>query len=183
MILLIGGCPKRQAPPRVVYTPAPPAAAAPAKTEAPETMVIAEPAAPEEPVQGQNTSPETPSPDRGGGPARRRHPITSGQTPADDNAEPETSEPAPDVALPALEPRESPQKEVALRAQIQAIQENVRGRLARINEGRLSPDDRKTLDDARSFFAQSTRALEESDLQRALNLAQKASQLVTALEK
>ena len=181
-MLLIGGCPKRQAPPRVVYTPAPPAAA-PAKTEARDTMVIAEPAAPEEPVQGPNAGQETPSPDRGGGPARRRRPVTSEQTPADDTDQLETPEPPKDVALPALEPRESPQKEVALRTQIQALQEDVRGRLARIIEGRLSGDDRKTFDDARSFFAQSTRALEESDLQRALNLAQKASQLVTALEK
>jgi hypothetical protein len=43
--------------------------------------------------------------------------------------------------------------------------------------------DRKTLDDARTFFQQSTQALNEGDLQRALMLARKASLLVSALEK
>jgi hypothetical protein len=85
--------------------------------------------------------------------------------------------------VPALEPRETSAEESALRRQVQALQEDVRGRLARINEAKLSPDDRKTLDDARTFFTQSNRALEEGDLQRALNLAQKASLLVAALEQ
>jgi hypothetical protein len=85
--------------------------------------------------------------------------------------------------VPALEPRESSAQESALRRQVQALQEDVRTRLSRINEAKLSQDDRKTLDDARTFFAQSNRALEEGDLQRALNLARKASLLVAALEE
>jgi hypothetical protein len=63
------------------------------------------------------------------------------------------------------------------------LQGDVSRRLARFNEARLSPADRKTLDDARTFFAQSTRAREEGDLQRALTLARKASLLVSALEQ
>ena len=82
-----------------------------------------------------------------------------------------------------LAPRESSAQETALRQQIQALQADVRERLARINEAKLSEIDRKTLEDARTFFAQSNHALEAGDLLRALNLARKASLLVTALEQ
>jgi RNA polymerase-interacting CarD/CdnL/TRCF family regulator len=98
-----------------------------------------------------------------------------------DASTPETPEPPPE-AVPALEPRESTAQEAAQRQQIQRLQEDVRQRLARLNEARLSPSERKTLEDARTFFAQSTRAIESGDLQRALNLARKASLLVAALE-
>ena len=85
--------------------------------------------------------------------------------------------------MPSLEPRESSAQEAALRRQIQGLQDDVRQRIAKLSQAGLSGADRKTLDDARTFFAQSTRALEEADLQRALNLASKASLLVSALER
>jgi Cdc6-like AAA superfamily ATPase len=91
--------------------------------------------------------------------------------------------PPPPAQVPALEPRESSGEESALRRQIQQLHEDIRQRLARLPETRLSPSDRKTLADARTFFAQSGRALEEGDLRRALNLARKASLLVAALEQ
>jgi hypothetical protein len=84
--------------------------------------------------------------------------------------------------VPSLEPRESSAQEAALRRQIQALQEDVRQRIAKLSRAGLSGADRKTLDDARTFFAQSARALNDADLQRALNLARKASLLVSALE-
>jgi len=144
-------------------------------------MVIEEPAAPEEPVESQSAASETPSPDKDHGPRPRPRSVTT--EPHSDSTEQETPEPTQDLAVPALEPRESPQHEIALRRQIQTLQEDVRGRLARINEAKLSEVDRKTLEDARSFSAQSNRAMEDGDLQRALNLARKASLLVTALEQ
>jgi hypothetical protein len=82
-----------------------------------------------------------------------------------------------------LEPRESSAEEADLRHQIQGLQDDVRKRIAKLNLAGLSGADRKTLDDARTFFAQSTRALNEADLQRALTLARKASLLVLALER
>jgi hypothetical protein len=85
--------------------------------------------------------------------------------------------------VPSLEPRESSVQEAALRRQIQGLQDDVRQRIAKLSRARLSGADRKTLDDARTFFAQSTRALNEADLQRALTLARKASLLVSALER
>jgi len=94
---------------------------------------------------------------------------------------PETTEPlTPQV--PSLEPRESSAQQAALRRQIQGLQDDVRQRIAKLSRAGLSGADRKTLDDARTFFAQSTRALNDADLQRALNLARKASLLVSALE-
>jgi hypothetical protein len=140
--------------------------------------VIEEPAPPPEPEEAPPPqTPEEPKPQH----RRRRpaHPDTP-TAPADAST-PETPEPPPE-AVPALGPRESTAQEAALRQQIQRLQEDVRQRLARLNEARLSPSERKTLEDARTFFAQSTRALESGDLQRALNLARKASLLVAALE-
>jgi hypothetical protein len=74
-------------------------------------------------------------------------------------------------------------EQAALRRQIQGLQDDVRQRIAKLNTAGLSGVDRKTLDDARTFFAQSTQALNEGDLQRALTLARKASLLVSALER
>ena len=67
--------------------------------------------------------------------------------------------------------------------QIQGLQGDVRQRIAKLSRAGLSGADRKTLDDARTFFAQSTWALNEAHLQRALTLARKASLLVLALER
>jgi hypothetical protein len=81
-----------------------------------------------------------------------------------------------------LEPGANSVEQAALRRQIQGLQEDVRQRIAKLSRAGLTGADRKTLDDARTFFAQSTRALNEADLQRALTLARKASLLVSALE-
>jgi len=134
-------------------------------------MVIEEPPTPEpEPTP----PPPTPAPK----PVRRRRVRT--EPPA---AAPST---APDTAgppAPSLEPQENSVEQAALRRQIQGLQDDVRQRMSKLSRARLSGADRKTLDDARAFFAQSTQALKEADLQRALNLARKASLLVTALER
>jgi hypothetical protein len=174
LALWIGGCPKRQGPSRVVYVPAPApqAAAAPPVTQ-PQVLVIEEPAPPPEPEEAPPPqTPEEPKPEH-----RRRRPVH----PDTPTVPVETPEPPPE-AVPTLEPRESTAQEAALRQQIQRMQDDVRQRLARLNEARLSPSERKTLEDARTFFTQSTHALESGDLQRALNLARKASLLVAALE-
>jgi hypothetical protein len=96
---------------------------------------------------------------------------------------PEANEPPPTPQVPSLEPRESSAEQTALRRQIQDLQDTVRKRIANLSRTEPSGADRKTLDDARTFFEQSTRALSEGDLQRALNLARKASLLVSALER
>jgi hypothetical protein len=140
-------------------------------------MVIEEPAPPEEPPA------PSPQPTTNPEPAQRRRRVLRREAPAAaaENT-PETTEPPPTPQVPSLEPRESSVQEAALRRQIQALQDDVRQRIAKLSRAGLSGADRKTLDDARTFFAQSTRALDEADLQRALNLARKASLLVSALE-
>ena len=174
LALIIGGCPKRQASTRIVYVPSPPPAATQASAADAPTMVIEEPAPPEPPA----ASPQPPPPPE---PARRRR-VLRRETPAAAPANnPDTAEP-PAPPVPSLEPRESSAQQAALRRQIQGLQDDVRQRIAKLSRAGLSGADRKTLDDARTFFAQSTRALNEADFQRALNLARKASLLVSALE-
>ena len=141
-------------------------------------MVIEEPAPPEEPPA------PSPQPTTNPEPARRRVLRRVAPAAAPENT-PETTEPlTPQVPsqVPSLEPRESSAQQAALRRQIQGLQDDVRQRIAKLSRAGLSGADRKTLDDARTFFAQSTRALNDADLQRALNLARKASLLVSALE-
>ena len=186
LLLWVGGCAKRQEPQSmVVYVPTPaPAAATPAAKA--QVLVIEEPAPPPEPK-------ETPPPKttgsskiaaggrRGGSRPARPEAPTETPTEPDETSTPESPEPPP-PEVPALEPRESTAQETDLRQQVQRLQQDVRQRMTRLNPARLSPNERKTLDDARTFLAQSSRAFESSDLQRALNLARKASLLVAALE-
>jgi len=162
-----------------VYVPSPPPAATqvPAAEGAP-AMVIEEPAPPEPPVTPlpeTTTSKVTPN----------KHPRVLHKEPRPEDTEttPETTEPPPTPQVPSLEPRESYAEEADLRRQIQGLQDDVRQRIAKLDLAGLSGADRKTLEDARTFFAQSTRALNEADLQRALTLARKASLLVLALER
>ena len=139
-------------------------------------MVIEEPAPPEEPPA------PSPQPTTQPEPARRRHVLRREAPAAATEETPAATEPPPTPQVPSLEPRESSAQEAALRRQLQALQDDVRQRIAKLSRAGLSGADRKTLEDARTFFAQSTRALNDADLQRALNLARKASLLVSALE-
>ncbi len=178
LLLLFGGCPKRQTTPRIVYVPSPPPQAAPSEQASQtnqQVLVIEEPAPPPETEQAAPQAPPAPQPSH----HRRRAPRAA--TPADTETAPETVE-EPLVEVPALEPGESGAQEAALRSKIQAMQDSVRQRMSRLNEARLTPTERKTLEDARTFFTQSLHALEGGDLQRALNLAHKASLLVSAVE-
>jgi hypothetical protein len=179
LILLMGGCATRQGPARIVYvsTPAPPAVGTTPST-LPGVMVIEEPSPPQEPEENNSSQATEPKPlEQKKQPAR----VDAPAEPVEVQAPPETPEPPP-AAVPALAPRESTAEEASLRQQIQQLHEDVRQRMARLNKARLSSSGRKTLEDASTFFVQSTRALASGDLQRALNLAKKASLLVSALE-
>lgn len=174
--MLVWGCPKRQTTTHIIYTPAPPAPTAQAATESTDAIVIEEPAPPEaeEPVAPEEPVTPKPSP-------RRRTPVRA-QTPATPDSAPEPEEP-PSAEVPALEPREAPGQQAAIRDQIQRSQERLRQRLAQIERQVSAAADRRMVDDARSFLAQSERALSDGDLPRALNLTRKTSLLVAALEQ
>ena len=117
LALFIGGCPKRQAPTRIVYVPSPPPAPTQASAAGASSMVIEEPAPPEEPPA---PSPQPTSPPK---PARRPRRALRREAPAVENT-PETTEP-PAPQVPSLEPRQSSAQEVALRRQIQGLQDDV----------------------------------------------------------
>jgi hypothetical protein len=51
-----------------------------------------------------------------------------------------------------------------------------------LSGARLSGNDQKTLEDARTFYAQASDAMASGDLPRAMNLARKAGLLLGALE-
>jgi hypothetical protein len=88
-----------------------------------------------------------------------------------------------EVPAPALEPQETIEQQAKSRSAIVIAQDGIQKRIADLSTARLAAADRKTLDDARGFLAQSRRALETDDLQRAGLLARKASLLVSAVEQ
>lgn len=176
-MIWIGGCPKRQAPKSiVVYVPAPaPAAAAPAANQ--QVLVIEEPPPPPEPEEAP--PPQTPEPTAHRPPrrpARTATPAGPDETSTQENPE------IPPAEVPALEPRESSAQESELRLQYLKLEQDIRQRLTHFTGAQLSTNDQKTLEDARTFFAQATHAMASGDLPRALNLARKASLLLAALE-
>lgn len=173
LALLVWGCPKRQTSPRIVYVPAPPPASAPTSGAGGESLTIEEP--PPEPAE---VAPEEPPPPTST-PRRRRVPRAEPQPTA---VEPESEETTPPAEVPALAPRESAQQQTALRNQIRGMHARLEQRMKQLDSRDLSAQARATLQDARTFLAQSRRAGEEGDLQRALNLAQKSDLLVSALE-
>ncbi len=179
LLFLLGGCPNRRgARSMVVYVPAPAPAAAP-PSEKSQVLVIEEPAPPPEPEPEETTPPETPEPtatDHGARHAPRRPPAESGE------ASPQEAPEAQPAQVPALAPRESSAQENELRRQFQTLEQNIQERLTRLSAASLSANDRRTLEDARTFFAQARQAMASGDLPRALNLARKASLLLAALE-
>lgn len=177
VLLWIGGCPKRQGSQSVVvYVPAQPPPAAQASTPA-QVMVIEEPPPPPEPEEAPPPqTPEPTAPRRPRRPARPENPTEPDENPAPEN--PET----PPAQVPALEPRQSSAQETELRRQFLNLEQEIRRRLAQLNGAHLSANDQKTLEDARTFYAQATHAMSAGDLPRALSLARKASLLLAALE-
>jgi hypothetical protein len=109
-------------------------------------------------------------------PARPETPAEPSETPTPEN--PET----PPAEVPALEPRQSFAQETELRRQFLNLEQDIHARLTRLKGAHLSANDQKTLEDARTFFAQATHAMASGDLPRALNLARKAGLLLAALE-
>ena len=135
---------------------------------------------PPAPEPEETPPPPTPEPAT---PHRSRHaphpetPPEPDETPAQEN--PET----PPAEVPALEPRQSTAQETELRRQYLNLEQDIRQRLARLNGAHLSANDQKTLEDARTFFAQATQAMASGDLPRALNLARKAGLLPCRLDR
>ncbi len=181
IVLLLGGCPKRQTTPRLVYVPSPPPIPSPAAAERPDTIIIQEPSPPEPAEAAPAGEPEESHPLTPAPTSRPRRPLRT-EPPASTESTATSSGPRA-ADLPALEPRNSPEQQSALRNQVQALQEDIRKRAAQLDHAPLSAAARKTLDEARTFLTQSEDALKDGDLLRSRNLADKASLLVAALER
>jgi len=181
LLLWLGGCPKRQEPKSiVVYVPAHAPAAASAATES-QVLVIEEPAPPPEPEETLPAEIQGPAKNATGGGKSAGHHAHSLTPTEPDIPTVENPEPPP-AEVPALEPRESSAQATELQGNYQKVEQDIRQRLTRLSGARLSANERKTLEDARTFFVQATRARASGDLPRALNLARKASLLLAALE-
>lgn len=89
----------------------------------------------------------------------------------------------PSADVPALQSAISTGQASALQGQVVKLQEAIEKRILLLSREWLSPSQRGTLEGARGFLQQSQKALHESDLQRAYNLAHKADLLVSSLEQ
>lgn len=176
--LLLGGCPNRQTAPRVVYVPRAATASAIAAPKSSGDLLIEEPPPPQPegpPAEAQPQESTTQKP-----PLRPRRRAAPAETPVEVPAPPPE---AVSLPAPALETHESPQQQSELRTRVVQMQESVRARINALGRTSMASLDRKTLEGARMFLVQSERARDSNDLQRAFNLARKASLLVDALEQ
>ena len=180
--LFLGGCPKRQTEPRVVYVQ-PPAAAtsASAKTASslpPDILTIeAPPPAPQTtaPPAPAGTSITVPAQSVSRRPSKNR---TDSRAP-EEAATPETTPPADAAQAPPLEPAGS----AASEDEIAANQSSIRRRIDGLNNNYYSTSaDRQILEDARAFVNQSEQAVKEHNLLKAQELVEKASLLLDALQ-
>lgn len=114
-------------------------------------------------------------------------PAAEQPQPVHTDANAKTPEPelpsAPASATPQLEPLSTVHQKATLQQQINSLKSVVELRIGRLDHLDLSGEDRKALQDARNFLAQSATATKQGDLQQSLNLAQKADLLVAAVEK
>jgi hypothetical protein len=179
--LLLGGCPNRKTAPRLVFAPPAAPAAKIAKPQSSGDLVIAEPTPPRPEVIPAEPQPREPTAQKN--PVRPRRRAAPAESPADNSEPPTDTVTEPTPSAPALEPHESPQQQSELRTRVVQMQESVRARIRALGHTSMAGLDRKTLDGARMFLVQSERARDSNDLQRAFNLARKASLLVDALEQ
>lgn len=183
MALLIGGCPKRQPSPRVVYVEPPPPSAKPApdKAQGPEleTLTI------EQPPPAPAAPTTTPAPPATA--TAQNAPVLKHEQPGRTQTRPagEATAPADVKAIdPARAPELEPARSSATEDEVRTQQTRIHQRIDGLQKDRYSaPADQRALDDARLFLAQSEQALKKRDLLKAHGLADKASLLLDALEQ
>jgi hypothetical protein len=89
----------------------------------------------------------------------------------------------PSAEVPVLQSAISSAQASALQGQVVKLQEAIEKRILLLSREWLSPSQRSTLEGARGFLQNSQKALQESDLERAYKLAQKADILVASVEQ
>ncbi|MGH9395351.1 MAG: hypothetical protein ACRD18_00685 [Terriglobia bacterium] len=182
--LVLTGCPKRQVGTRLIYTPAPPPAAAP---PAQGGVLVIQPPAPPMPAESAPKPQEAVDSTPTQKPIHRRRAVHD-ETP-DATAHGNTDEAAgaateaPAASPPQLAPASSAQQQVELEKRVGELKGAIQQRIERLSHKNLSTADRKALQDARLFLSQADQATQQGDLQQSLNLAQKADLLIAAVEK
>ncbi len=157
-----------------------------------ESQPKPEPPSPNPPDPNENTAPQTvpantPQRDAQKPKPKPRRPIPhkpaqSPQTPSvAETPKPELAKPAPDnsVQITADVPRAAVQSQ---RQNTENLLRNSEGKLSHINRG-LSDGEQGMMRQARNYIAQSNQALQGGDIERAYNLAVKASLLANELAK
>ena len=180
-VLLIGGCPKRQTTPRIVYVQPPPSVS-PSGTDgaavaSPEPLTIQEPGTqlPEEsttPPLAANPAPQ-PQQDK-----KAKLPRTPPSHDAVDKPPTEVAPPTPTESPLQLQPQGGDVTDAAIGRRIEEITAELSDLERR---GNLSEDQRRAINDATTFRTQSLDALHQHDLLRAKQLADKAGLLIKAV--
>jgi hypothetical protein len=178
LALLIGGCPKRQTTPRIVYVQQPPAATpagANAATSA-EALTIQEPSAAstEESLAVPVAAKPVPPPVQDN--RKTRPPRVTSHDVAD--KPPEVPQPAVTGSPLQLQPQGGDVQETVISKRL----EEITGELNDLeHDGNLSEDQQRAINDATAFRNQSSAALRQHDLLRAKQLADKAGLLIKAV--
>jgi hypothetical protein len=182
LALLIGGCPKRQTTPRVVYVqPAPsvsPSASNTAAPSTPETLIIQEPASPPAAEPAPSVVATLPAQ------KSQADKVTKPRLPPRESEEKSTV----DTVQPAeaseptvqLQPSGSDVGEAELDKRLEQMAAELSDLEHRTN---LSQDQLRTIEDAGTFRKQSIEALHQHDLLRAKQLAEKAQLLIEAVQE
>lgn len=117
-------------------------------------------------------------------PAREPSPHTTQRVVRRPTPTPPVANPQRSAAdAPKLEPGTSSQQQRSIERDVKILQRAVYARIERLSRRNLAGADRKTLEDARTFIAQSENAMKAGDLTQSSNLAEKADLLVQAVEK
>ena len=205
LALLIGGCPKRQTVPRVVYVQPPPAASSTGVSNQPggtvahktsadanqadasagsmEALVIEEPSPPPPPAPVTEPAPAAAAP-AAPAPRHKARPRTDSHDTEEAADATDSVTPASPSEMPSLQPMSNAGQNDGLESRLRAQDDDIKRRISELDKNPgLSDTERRTLKDATSFWSQSVAAVQEHDLLKAQELAQKASLLLAALEK
>jgi hypothetical protein len=180
--LLIGGCPKRQTTPRIVYVQPPPAAtqasASAAANASAGTLTIQEPeteTADEVSTPAPQTTPAPPP-----ATARKSKPPRAASRDTGEKPPPENNQPVPE-SQPAplqLQPQGGDVQEAVISRRLDELEAEVEDLRHRTG---LSLDQQRAANDAAAFRNQALDALRQHDLLRAKQLTDKAALLINAV--
>ncbi|HEV2381045.1 MAG TPA: hypothetical protein VG206_14790 [Terriglobia bacterium] len=184
LALLVGGCPKRQTTPRIVYVQAPsvpPSGPNTTADGASETLTIQQPGLPPTTESPPPTVAAPPPPQSQAD--KNTRPPRAPPRDAAEKAPVETAQPSSSAESPSslqLEPQGGDVQEAVISKRLEQLTAELNDLEHRTD---LSEDQRRTVNDASTFRNQSLEALHQRDLLRAKQLANKAGLLIKAVQE